>query len=391
MQKSVRAASTAALAAVIGLTGACSSSSKSASSPTTLAGSTTGSAGTTGSSGPSLASIQATVANLEKPITINYNPGPLPGNPAGKKIDVVTNSTSTGIHNSDLWVADAKLLGIQAHEVIVGNSAESIANSFNQIVADPSVNGVVVGGIDPSAYITEYNELVAKHIPIMLYAADNNPAWDNTSINILAGGVAVKAVAQYMADWVVADGGLHADAAIFNVPSQPILQGVTTDFTDQYKQICPTCTLDTESVAITALGTTLPGQVASFLQAHPSVKYVVMDFGDMMSGVPAALQAAGISGVKFEAQTASSTDMQYIRQGSETANFSYPLTLEAAVGVDALAREMLGAPATAAKNWVMPVQLMNASNVNGSTFASDGSATVPGLSTYFDNLWKVNP
>jgi ribose transport system substrate-binding protein len=385
MLRPVRAAAVVtASAALICLAGACSSSTSS-----TAAAPVATTAHASGSTATSLASLQAIVAKLEQPITVNYNPGPLPGNPAGKKIDVVTNDTPTGIHNADLFVVDAKLLGIKTQEIIVGNSAEQIANSFDQIVSDSSVNGVIVGGTNPSAWISQYNELVAKHIPIILYAATSNPAWDNTSINILAGGVAVRAVAQYMADWVVADGGFHANTAIFNVPAAPILQGVTTDFTNHYKEICPTCSLDTETVALTAIGTTLPQQVASFLQAHPSVKYVVMDFSDMMNGVPAALQAAGISGVKFEAQTATSTDMQYIRQESETANFSYPLTFEAAVGVDAIARQMLGGAATAAKNWVMPVQLMNSSNVNGSTFVPDGSATVPGLDSFFKNLWKV--
>ena len=106
-----------------------------------------------------------------------------------------------------------------------------------------------------------------------------------------------------------------------------------------------------------------------------------MTFGDMMIGVPAAVQAAGLQGVQFTTQSAAPTDVGYVKAGQEASVAAYPLDFIYYVSMDAMARQMLHDNVTAAKRWIFPTQLMTSQNV--STFDSTGYATTPGLDSYF--------
>src|ERR1700722_7111430 len=103
---------------LLGVSVACSSSGGSGAS----ASSSTSTANTAAQNSD-VAAAKAEVAALAQPIKIDYAPGPPPGNPAGKKIDIVTNTTPTGIHNSNLFAQAAQLIGIKSQLVVVGNSA----------------------------------------------------------------------------------------------------------------------------------------------------------------------------------------------------------------------------------------------------------------------------
>jgi ribose transport system substrate-binding protein len=392
MRRRDRVAITLIALPVLGVSVACSSSGGS-SAATPSSSTSPASPASTAATTSNVAAAKAKVAALAESIKIDYSPGPLPGNPAGKKIDIVSNTTPTGIHSSNLFAQAAQLLGIKTQIVLVGNSAEQIANAFNQIVNQvdsSSVQGIIAGGIDPTAWQQQFNQLVAKHIPIVLYASTYNPAWNTKSvISIESVRTGVSAAAGDVVDWVTADSGGTANAVLFNVSGAPILQSVADAMNARFKAICPGCTLAEQNVDITSIGTSLPGEVVSYLQAHPATKYVLVEFGDMTTGVPQAINAAGITGVKIATTTATSTDLAYIKSGQEAVNFSYPLNYIAYVGADAVARGMLTGDMSYSGKWVMPVQLLDEANVNSPDFNSDGTSNPPGLEAYFKKLWNL--
>src|SRR5262249_33706682 len=105
-----------------------------------------------GYSSASVAAAKARGTGLAGPIQIGYGPGPLPKGAAGKTIAVVSNQTATGRHSSELYAAAAQKLGLKVKTFAVGKSAEEVANAFDQIVADRSVEGLIVGSMDPGAW-----------------------------------------------------------------------------------------------------------------------------------------------------------------------------------------------------------------------------------------------
>jgi ribose transport system substrate-binding protein len=347
-----------------------------------------GAANGTGTASPAaLAKANAVVKHQLNPISINYKPGPLKGNPAGKNVILVTNQTGGGQQSAQLSQQAAKILGINVTVMSIGNTASDISTAFNQIVSeDSTVNGLLVNGFDPSYWLPQFRQLEAAHIPMVFTAVDCNPQWNSAGVNIEGSCSGVAQASAKPANWIIsASKGNPGDVASFTSPGLGILVTASNAFASAYHGLCPQCSLSTQPEALSSIGTTLPGAVVSYLQAHPTVKYVFMTFGDMMIGVPAAVQAAGLHGIQFTTQSAAPTDVGYVKAGEEASVAAYPLDFIEYVQVDAIARLMLHDSATAAKHWVFPTQLMTSANVN--TFGPTGFATTPGLLQYFKTLW----
>ena len=56
----------------------------------------------------------------------------------------------------------------------------------------------------------------------------------------------------------------------------------------------PTASVEVTEVAVTDLGTNLPGTIVSALQANPDLDMIVYAFGGMLFGVPEAIESAGL-------------------------------------------------------------------------------------------------
>jgi ribose transport system substrate-binding protein len=331
---------------------------------------------------------QATIDQLLAAPTITYNPGPLPGNPAGKHVVVVLPTTSKGQANEALFKAAAKALGITLDIRQVGTSAEAITNLYDQIAADPTVDGLYANSRDPSLWQPQFDKLAARGVPIVLGAITDNPAWMGKSVNVLSADRVVKTISQDAADWMVADSNGVGSAVVFTVPIQATLAKIANAYKDEVRTTCPGCKVDEVDVqSFASIGKDLPGTVVSYLQAHPDVKYVFMAFGDMMVGVPDALRAVGLKGIKLSSQSAGATNVQYLRDGTEAADFAYTHPLVDHVAMDALARGMLGGSMKAADDWMMPVQLLTPANIGSAAVNPDGSIAVQGLDAFFNKLW----
>jgi ribose transport system substrate-binding protein len=351
-----------------------------------------GSAGASGGSGSASAAAVAQAKLVVKhelnPISINYKPGQLKGNPSGKKVIMVTNQTGGGQESAQIAQQAAKTLGINLSVVSIGNTATDITNAFNQIVSeDSTLDGLMVNAYDPTSWMPQFEQLKAAHIPMVFDAIDCSSAWNSYVVNIEGQCSGVAQASAVPADWMIAaSNGKPGNVVSFTSPGLGILITASNAFASGFHKLCPGCSLSTQPEALSSIGTTLPGAVVSYLQAHPSVKYVFMTFGDMMIGVPSAVQAAGLQGIQFTTQSAAPTDVGYVKAGQEASVAAYPLDFIYYVSMDAMARQMLHDNVAAAKSWIFPTQLMTSQNV--STFDATGYATTPGLVSYFNKLWN---
>jgi ribose transport system substrate-binding protein len=341
-----------------------------------------------------VAGAKAEMAKLLQPVSINYNPGPLGGSVAGKTLAIVGNVTPTGRHSVDLIVGYAKELGLKTKVYNSGGSAEQTTNQLEQVVNDANsgkVDAVLLNAFPPSLFVTQFNQLLAKKIPVGAYAVPDDPSYVDKLVTLTESpSTGTGDISGYAADWMIQDANGPVNAVVFSAPALPILKAVTDSFTTAFNQKCPTsagCSVDVSNLDLAGIGSTMPGAIVSYLQAHPKVKYAFLDFGDMMIGVPAALKAAGITGVKFVSQSPSGGDVANIKAGTEAAEFAYPFSLIFHVALDALARGMLGKDTSAAKGWKFPTQLMVQSNVDGGTFNADGTTEAPGVTDFFKKIW----
>lgn len=331
---------------------------------------------------------QANVDSLSAPPQIGYNPGPLQESSAGKKITVVLPTTSKGQANEPVWKRVAEELGWDLTIKKVGTSAEEIKDTFDEIAADEEMEGLYVNSRDPSLWQQAFDKIAARGVPIVLGSTTDDPAWTHKSVNVLSADRVVKTISQYAADWMVADSEGKGEAVVFTVPVQLTLDKIANAYVDQVEKTCPGCTVDRVNVkGFESIGKDLPGTVVSYLQAHPKVKYVFMAFGDMMIGVPDAVRSSGLDDVKLYSQSAGATNLQYLKDGVQVADFAYSQPLANHVAADALARGTTGGSMEAADEWIMPTQLLTPDNIGSASVNDDGSLNVEGTEDFFSSLW----
>jgi len=105
-------------------------------------------------------------------------------------------------------------------------------------------------------------------------------------------------------------------------------------------------TVDSLSVKLTDVGAALPGQVVSYLQSHPSTKYVVFADDALIAGVPTAITNAGLKLPKIIGQAADTQQVQYVKQGLQFADIDSDSVGCTWYGVGVMAQYALGGTPT---------------------------------------------
>jgi ribose transport system substrate-binding protein len=360
---------------------ACSSSGSSSGS--------TGSPTTTGTASPggdaaAVAKAQADLAQYLTAPTKILQTNPLPGPvPKGKKIIFLSEANTPNIVAiATGGIAAAHAIGWQASSITYDpTSPASLQSAFSSaLLKHPSV--VAVTASDPSTFgastIAAYK---SAGVPIILTAEASTPAG---FLGNPGGPGNFTKEGQALADWFVVDSGGKGSALLAHVPAFPVLNIYAAAFNAQVKALCPDCTVKTQDISIPQL---LQGQAASVvvaaLRKSQSTKYVFFDDGSFAAGINAALNAAGLHGIKIGGGNDQPENTAGIKAGTQNAwiaSNSYNLGYSV---VDIALRNMLGAPSTT--NDVQPFQLLTKENV-GTTTTWDYPSDSP---AQYLKLWGV--
>ena len=138
---------------------------------------------------------------------------------------------------------------------------------------------------------------------------------------------------------------------------------------------------------MSAIGTTLPSQVVSFLRANPKVDYVAFTFGDMTLGLSTALKSAGLlPRVKVVTQHASEANLQDVADGTEAVNLPEPDLQIGWYMVDAAIRAFEKAPIPNNQYEYVPENFVTKANLKSVTapYVSD-----PNYQAEFLKLWHI--
>lgn len=193
-------------------------------------------------------------------------------------------------------------------------------STFSQYIPQLKANGTFVAG----AYVT-YN------------AGDGVGYTNETPPDI-------SPVGHLQAAWVTSESGGTGNAVFINIPAYAILADMQSGFDSGLSAMCPKCTTHTLEVPNAAVGVNVPSLVVSYLRAHPQTKYVVASADSLVVGLPAALQAAGLTGIHVIGQAATGTNLQYIHDGQEGASVALDYYYDLWALIDAAARHFAGVP-----------------------------------------------
>ncbi|MCY7299733.1 MAG: substrate-binding domain-containing protein [Ilumatobacteraceae bacterium] len=298
-----------------------SSDTTQAPSETTVAGSDT-----TAAAGNNIAAER--VAAFLKPTTELPLNAPLKVE-AGKKLYYVQCSVPVCAEIAVGIEAAAEAAGWEYETTSHQDTPETVASAFDAaIAAKPDV--VLTSGNPREWFASQLAALQEQKIPIV--------AWSMPEAYEPGDGVSVNLLTE---DDYYFYGVLMADYAALNSPNKnilfvglptfPVLSTVQQGFEDEIAVVCPECKVDVTEVAVTDLGTNLPGTVVSKLQANPDLDHIVYAFGGMLFGVPEAIEAAGLG----DQATA-------ISQAGGPLNFSFIKAGQHQVAEVGLASELMG-------------------------------------------------
>ena len=271
----------------------------------------------------------ARVAAFTKPVTeLPFNEA-IASIPAGKKVYYVQCSVPVCEEIKGGIEAAAKKLGWTLETTAHKDTPETVAAAFDAaIAAKPDV--VLTSGNPREWFATQLKTLEDAKIPVIAWSMpEPYEPGQGVSANLLSGDD-YYFYGALMADYA-ATKSAKKNILFVGLPVFPVLSGVQKGFAEEIAKVCADCKVDTMEVAITDLGTNLPGQIVSKLQANKDLDFVVYAFGGMLFGVPDAIEAAGLL-----------PQAQAISQAGGPMNFGFIAGGKHQVAEVGLASELLG-------------------------------------------------
>ena len=332
-----------AAVAAIGLTLALSACGGSSSSSSTASNEETGAATTGGES-----NAEGSAADVEaaEEVVAPYigKPSPFPVTedlkevPKGAEIIYVSAGTPIGELLGELMEGAAKTMGVKLTKLVGGSSANSISSAMDSVVAKKPA-AVIVGAINIELWSKQLKELQAANIPVVTEGVIGTEPYGVVSPQIAETSSELEG--ELLAAYVVAEMGPKPNIAFYEVPELPFTKIIGESFTKELEATCPECQMRSVDIQAATLGNTAPTAIVSDLQANPETTVAVFAPNEIQNGVPQALQSAGIT-VKTLGYAPGPENLQYMKEGKETAGLAIDLPVVSWGAVDQAAREIVG-------------------------------------------------
>lgn len=348
-------------------------------------------AGSASASSSPAAAAKAFVAAREAKVAKVDIAAMLPAKPAkGKKIVFIGTSTTADVVYYDAAKAAAKYLGWTVKQIECDPTPAAFGQAMSLAISEKPSGIISSVGLPVQTIPTQYAQLKAKKIAYVTTGTTDTDV-KGLLTEVLGQGYYTEA-GQWLAQWTEADSGGNANVAVFNLATYPVLNDVANGFQSTLMKICSSCQVVQQPVDATTIGSTLPGTIVSYLQAHPTVNYVVATYGDMTLGLSTALASAGLaSRVKVITQTGDQANLANLVNGTEFADVENDSAEAGWLMIDALARMFAKVPvAQQADNLGQALIVIKANVGNPNVAAYPVFTTSPGYQSQFLKLWHVS-
>ena len=380
--KSMRHASVAATAIVVGLClAACGSSSTPSSASSSAAPSGKGGSG----QGANLAAAKQAIT----PFTGHPSPFPVKtplrkALPVGTKFVYLQCSAPACAQIGQGLAAAVKVIGGSFRPIAAGATASTAqAAAASALSLKPAA--VLVPALPPSLFGDGLKKLQAAGVKVVAVGMINPKPYGVTYG--LDGLQPERRAGKLLADWVIVNKGAKANAVFYTVPELSFSPYIFGGFEQEMKKNCPACAIRAVPISATTFGTTAPQTIANDLQAHPSTNVAVSASEEMTQGLPSALSSAGVS-VTTNGLGPTPENLQDIKAGRLTAGLGVDVPVLSFSAVDAAARLVLGEKPVPGED-APPVEFLDQGSI---TFnPQNGWMGYPKVAQMFAKLWHVAP
>jgi ribose transport system substrate-binding protein len=324
--------------------------------------------------------------NLQRPTQIGITT-PLHGKPApNKTVEWLQCAVPACVALTKPLQEATTEVGWKLKVVNAGATPETIKNAWDQAVQDKP-DAVVASGFSRVLFNPELAQLKAMGIPVIDLTTADSPG--NGLSAVFDYGPDYLASGKRLADYALSKDGTKVNAVMVLSSAFANLTFVGKGFQAEIKAKCPSCPVASFEVPVTSIGGDLPTRITSYFTAHPNVNWAYIGYDDMVLGVPAAMQSAGISGkVSLLTIDNEPATQAYMKNGQDlVASDGFPGPEIMWRVVDYLLRyfnHQSTAPSTA-HNY--PVWLLDGANVPSTT---SSFPLVENYQAQYEQLWGLS-
>ena len=306
-----------------------------ATSLVTLGAATTAGADSSGNSIPAAAQLLKTYEARPQHIQVTAPIGK--SIPTGKTLDwIVCGSPLCTVLTPPLQAA-AKVLGWKVVAIPGGLTPETILDAWNQAVANHP-DAVMGSGFPSEVFQSAVSKLQAENIPAV-NGFTTDTVGSGVEAEIVSQPSEYKNQGRGYAAYTVGTLGKKLNALFVYGSTFQADQYLKAGYEAEQKKLCPSCGFSALNVPESDVGSTLPSVITAYLNSHPQVNFLVLGEGSFETGVPQALQTAGLAGkVKVISQYPTQSSVQDLSAGKTSALVAVEQSDTMWLYVDALAR-----------------------------------------------------
>ena len=367
---------------------ACGGSSHSTGSSGASSSSGTSSGGLSSSQKTAVADAKAAFAKYTKtqpPISIPALPAKPP---TGLNVVIASCALPVCQQETSPAVSAAKMLGWHVKTLQSALTPTAYQTTLSQILQDKPQYAAVTP-IVPNSFVTKQISQIASEGTKVLEMSppSDNPSTAGPVLAAVAGPPELSFSGQLMGDAVVSDANGPADTLFVWDPSfastwEPTKAAFTKVIESAGGKVAVL------QVSQANIGKSIPGQIVSYEQSHPDVKYIAFALSDFAIGVPEALKAASLSDkVKLLSRAPGAENMSEVKSGGEWVEVGEENATGGYRVVDQIARLAMHQPLPASlRNPVGWHQIYDQSNVTETSTSPDA----PGVPKVFLKAWHVS-
>lgn len=260
--------------------------------------------------------------------------------PSDKTIGFVNCGADVCIELGKALTEANNVLGWETKVINTDGSVEEIANAWKQLADDPEIDGVYGSGYPKEIFAGSLAKLEERGAPVVECCTMDAPG---DGITIMQGQS--KDYAPLTTLWAAAvtvDSNADGDVLYITNPGFSTQADMTKFFKADLASMCPDCSIEDLEIPLTSIGADSSNRIVSTLRSNSDIKYVVIAYGGVTVGLPAALKAASLNDVKILDQSATLQGYQYIATGQQLATVVYPYRDSMWQAADAFARVFAG-------------------------------------------------
>jgi ribose transport system substrate-binding protein len=262
------------------------------------------------------------------------------------------------------------------------SSAQAAASSALALKPD-----AVFMTVDPSLFGDGLKKLSAAGVKVVSISIAKDATPYGVTFDYI-GASEVDHDGKLLADWVIAHKGAKANAVFYGLPAFDFSNPMQQAFENEMKKDCPSCSVRTVPIDASTIGTTAPNTVVADLQAHPATNVAVFVSLQIAQGLPAAMHAAGLTGITTVGRGPTPGNLQDIKSGALTAGLAIDAPVSTWTAVDSAARLMEGAQPTASEQaGDLDEEFLGQQDITFNT--TDGWIGYPDFTQRYATLWHT--